>query len=138
MTVRILSTTSTMAGNVGIPYGISTGSEIGAGVIKQEQAGGKKMHCDPVDVAVTDEKSEQSADEQLGSSRKRRKSKKGLDKKFECTVKDCGKSYSRAEHLYRHQLNRKFEYYVYKFVKDSQEYNAKRVISLRVMTSNVS
>jgi hypothetical protein len=41
-----------------------------------------------------------------GSSRKRRRSRKGLDKKFECPHEGCGKSYSRAEHLYRHQLNR--------------------------------
>ncbi len=39
--------------------------------------------------------------------RKRRRSRKGLDKKFECVIDNCGKSYSRAEHLYRHQLNRK-------------------------------
>lgn len=41
-----------------------------------------------------------------GSSRKRRRSRKGLDRKFECPHEGCGKSYSRAEHLYRHQLNR--------------------------------
>ncbi|KAF2091689.1 hypothetical protein K490DRAFT_31945 [Saccharata proteae CBS 121410] len=44
-----------------------------------------------------------------GTSRKRRRSRKGLDKKsdkkFECPHEGCGKSYSRAEHLYRHQLN---------------------------------
>lgn len=40
-------------------------------------------------------------------SRKRRRSRKGLDKKFECPEDGCGRSYSRAEHLYRHQLNRK-------------------------------
>ncbi|KAH6612121.1 fungal-specific transcription factor domain-containing protein [Boeremia exigua] len=45
------------------------------------------------------------ADGELGGSRKRRRSRKGLDKKFECPHGDCGKSYSRAEHLYRHQLN---------------------------------
>ncbi|PUU81286.1 fungal-specific transcription factor domain-domain-containing protein [Tuber borchii] len=38
-------------------------------------------------------------------SRKRRRSRKGLDKKFECPEEGCGRSYSRAEHLYRHQLN---------------------------------
>ncbi|CAO2652862.1 Nn.00g022730.m01.CDS01 [Neocucurbitaria sp. VM-36] len=43
--------------------------------------------------------------EAQGSSRKRRRSRKGLDKKFECPHEGCGKSYSRAEHLYRHQLN---------------------------------
>ena len=43
-----------------------------------------------------------------GTPRKRRRSRKGLDKKFECPQENCGKSYSRAEHLYRHQLNREF------------------------------
>jgi len=46
------------------------------------------------------------ADDGHGSSRKRRRSRKGLDKKFECPHEGCAKSYSRAEHLYRHQLNR--------------------------------
>ncbi len=32
-------------------------------------------------------------------SRKRRRSRKGLDKKFLCPQEGCGKSYSRAEHL---------------------------------------
>ncbi|QDS69782.1 hypothetical protein FKW77_010338 [Venturia effusa] len=41
----------------------------------------------------------------VGNSKKRRRSRKGLDKKFECPHEGCGKSYSRAEHLYRHQLN---------------------------------
>ncbi|QIX00297.1 hypothetical protein AMS68_005814 [Peltaster fructicola] len=36
--------------------------------------------------------------------KKRRVIKTG-DKKYECPEADCGKSYSRAEHLYRHQLN---------------------------------
>ncbi|CAK7206862.1 hypothetical protein SEUCBS139899_009668 [Sporothrix eucalyptigena] len=40
-----------------------------------------------------------------GPARKRRRSRKGLDKKFECPHAGCGKSYSRAEHLHRHQLN---------------------------------
>lgn len=35
-----------------------------------------------------------------GPTRKRRRSRKGLDKRFECTAEGCGKSYSRAEHLY--------------------------------------
>lgn len=43
-----------------------------------------------------------------GKLRKRKRSRKGLDKKFDCPHKGCGKSYSRAEHLYRHQLNREF------------------------------
>lgn len=49
---------------------------------------------------------EDGAEGEAGGSRKRRRSRKGLDKKFECPHEGCGKSYSRAEHLYRHQLNR--------------------------------
>lgn len=33
------------------------------------------------------------------TARKRRRSRKGLDKKFECPAEGCGKRYSRAEHL---------------------------------------
>lgn len=35
-----------------------------------------------------------------GPIRKRRRSRKGLDKKFACAQPGCGKTYSRAEHLY--------------------------------------
>ena len=38
--------------------------------------------------------------------KKKRRVVKLSDKKYECPQPDCGKSYSRAEHLYRHQLNR--------------------------------
>lgn len=41
-----------------------------------------------------------SSNSEGGPARKRRRSRKGLDKKFECPQKGCGKSYSRAEHLY--------------------------------------
>ncbi|KAK3075751.1 hypothetical protein LTR53_000689 [Teratosphaeriaceae sp. CCFEE 6253] len=37
--------------------------------------------------------------------RKKRKLIKNSDKKYQCPHGDCGKAYSRAEHLYRHQLN---------------------------------
>jgi len=38
--------------------------------------------------------------------RKKRRIIKVTDKKYDCPHPDCGKAYSRAEHLYRHQLNR--------------------------------
>ncbi|KAM3420035.1 hypothetical protein BST61_g3345 [Cercospora zeina] len=38
-------------------------------------------------------------------SKKKRRVVKTMDKKYECPERDCGKAYSRAEHLYRHQLN---------------------------------
>jgi hypothetical protein len=41
----------------------------------------------------------QSSGTEGGPARKRRRSRKGLDKKFECPESGCGKSYSRAEHL---------------------------------------
>lgn len=42
------------------------------------------------------------------SPKKRKRSRKSdSGKKFECQHEGCGKSYSRAEHLYRHQLNRR-------------------------------
>ena len=49
-----------------------------------------------------------SPDDGKGSAadRRRKRSRKGLDKKYTCPQDGCGKSYSRAEHLYRHQLNR--------------------------------
>ncbi|KAK6380663.1 hypothetical protein LTS17_004863 [Exophiala oligosperma] len=37
--------------------------------------------------------------------KKRKVVKPNPDKKFECKHEGCGKAYSRAEHLYRHQLN---------------------------------
>lgn len=40
-----------------------------------------------------------SSPDEEGPSRKRRRSRKGLDKKFECPQEGCGKTYSRAEHL---------------------------------------
>lgn len=42
-----------------------------------------------------------------GKPRNRKRSRKGLDKSHVCPHHGCGKSYSRAEHLSRHQLNRK-------------------------------
>ena len=41
-------------------------------------------------------------------TKKKRKVIKESDKKYHCPHDDCGKAYSRAEHLYRHQLNRRF------------------------------
>ncbi|EAW12006.1 putative C2H2 finger domain protein [Aspergillus clavatus NRRL 1] len=40
-----------------------------------------------------------------GPRKRKRIRKVNSDRKFECTHEGCGKSYSRAEHLYRHQLN---------------------------------
>ena len=50
----------------------------------------------------------ENGENDCGKQRKRKRSRKGLEKNFPCPHPDCGKSYSRAEHLYRHQLNREF------------------------------
>lgn len=47
-----------------------------------------------------DDNHDNSSNAEDGPSRKRRRSRKGLDKKFECPHDGCGKSYSRAEHLF--------------------------------------
>ncbi|KAM3556589.1 hypothetical protein ARSEF4850_005453 [Beauveria asiatica] len=39
------------------------------------------------------------------AKKRKRKSRKGLEKRFTCEIDACGKVYSRAEHLQRHQLN---------------------------------
>lgn len=59
--------------------------------------------ADSVSLSLTDER----------PSKKRKKSPKQLDlntaeRKFHCSHDGCDKSYSRAEHLYRHQLNRMY------------------------------
>lgn len=60
-------------------------------------------HIEPypdVDADGEDVKDANSSNSEAGGPvRKRRRSRKGLDKKFECSEKDCGKTYSRAEHL---------------------------------------
>lgn len=52
------------------------------------------------------EEKEDGGEDAGGKPRKRKRSRKGLEKNFPCPHQGCGKSYSRAEHLYRHQLNR--------------------------------
>lgn len=47
-----------------------------------------------------DDRQDSSSNGEEGPNRKRRRSRKGLDKKFECPHAGCGKSYSRAEHLF--------------------------------------
>lgn len=53
-----------------------------------------------------DEKNDGAGPSANGKPRKRKRSRKGSDKSFPCLQHGCGKNYSRAEHLYRHQLNR--------------------------------
>lgn len=53
---------------------------------------------DPMSSRVGDYHNEGSSNSE-GPTRKKRRSRKGLEKRFECTADGCGKHYSRAEHL---------------------------------------
>lgn len=55
---------------------------------------------------MADIKMEEGGEVQPPSPKRPRKVKPNADKKFECKFEGCGKVYSRAEHLYRHDLNR--------------------------------
>ena len=76
----------------------------------QEDIRGRKQDRDRSSTAKaeddTGEEREDGGGASNGRPRKRKRSRKGLDKNFPCPQEGCGKSYSRAEHLYRHQLNR--------------------------------
>lgn len=77
--------------------------------IKQEHDSGRgrpREGSEEKDADLVDDDGADGDDGKAGSSnsdggpaRKRRRSRKGLDKKFECPQEGCGKSYSRAEHL---------------------------------------
>lgn len=76
------------------------------GVTSEELQRGRKKAREE-DYIKEDDDDEEGT--QNGGQRKRKRSRKALDKKFQCPQEGCGKSYSRAEHLYRHQLNREFQ-----------------------------
>lgn len=73
-----------------------------------DESRGRRRNRDGTNPDDADPNGGHESAEGTGNSKKRRRSRKGLDKKFECPHEGCGKSYSRAEHLYRHQLNRTY------------------------------
>ncbi|KAI4176755.1 MAG: hypothetical protein LQ343_000848 [Gyalolechia ehrenbergii] len=72
-----------------------------------EPVRGRRQDRESTSTAKAEDESEddREVDGTHGKPRKRKRSRKGLEKSFPCTFESCGKSYSRAEHLYRHQLN---------------------------------
>ncbi|KAI5801024.1 fungal-specific transcription factor domain-containing protein [Pyronema domesticum] len=72
---------------------------------EEERRGRDPSSREDADDGASDNGGDDAGAQGNGTTRKRRRSRKGLDKKFECDHPGCGKSYSRAEHLYRHQLN---------------------------------
>ncbi len=77
----------------------------------QDDLRGRKQERDRSSTAKADDDSVEEKEGGRGGAdarpRKRKRSRKGLEKNYACQHEGCGKSYSRAEHLYRHQLNRK-------------------------------
>lgn len=61
---------------------------------------------DESDLEMENAPADGTTDSMATKGKKRRRSRKGLDKKYPCKTPGCGKTYSRAEHLYRHMLNR--------------------------------
>ncbi|OAA47599.1 C2H2 finger domain protein [Metarhizium rileyi] len=51
----------------------------------------------PSELSITEKKANSTS---AGISGKKRRSRKGLGKRFDCSVEGCGRSYSRAEHLH--------------------------------------
>ena len=106
-----MTDTATIVKNVSYnspPSSISDLSQHEADVLR-----GRRLHRDRSITAKADEDScdrNEAAVDHIsdGKHRKRKRSRKGLDKSFVCPHQGCGRCYSRAEHLYRHQLNRKF------------------------------
>lgn len=71
-----------------------------------EEVRGRRPDRESSSTAKAEDDSGDDKDGISGKPRKRKRSRKGLDKNFPCKHDGCGKKYSRAEHLYRHQLNR--------------------------------
>lgn len=77
----------------------STIAAVGGVLLKHEGPGTEDQEAD----------AEHEYDD-ISSSRPKKKRRviQESDKKYECPHTGCTKAYSRAEHLYRHQLNRKW------------------------------
>lgn len=86
------------------------------GVAAAVQDHSKPQAKDDAKTSTTSEDADRDAVYELDDSthpsskptKKKRRVIKTPDKKYQCPADDCGKSYSRAEHLYRHQLNRMY------------------------------
>ncbi|CAK4030880.1 related to C2H2 finger domain [Lecanosticta acicola] len=78
----------------------------GVGSTMQAEKAAAAAAASPNDENVEMEDAEHEVDDLAANKpKKKRRVIKTSDKKYECPQPDCGKSYSRAEHLYRHQLN---------------------------------
>lgn len=76
--------------------------------VAEHTKGRKRTRDDSFDEAATNGSYATVKASGLHANSQAEKSRNKFDynKRFECKFEGCGKSYSRAEHLYRHQLNR--------------------------------
>jgi len=87
------------------PSSLSDASQVD----NEESRGRRQERARSTTAKAEDDTGDEKADPGDGAGGKqcrRKRSRKGLEKNFPCPHGGCGKSYSRAEHLYRHQLNR--------------------------------
>ena len=89
------------------PSSVTDGSRQDTESTQGQQEGSGSSEGLNGEVGSGEETEGQASNQGSGTHRKRKRSRKGLDKKYHCSHEGCAKSYSRAEHLYRHQLNRK-------------------------------
>ena len=89
------------------PSSVTDGSQPDTESVRGRKQDRESSDGQKADDASGDEVEGSNSKSSSGQHRKRKRSRKGLDKKYHCPHEGCGKSYSRAEHLYRHQLNRR-------------------------------
>ena len=81
----------------------------------------KRPRLDP-SLSTSNADDQTGVDTQTSANSRRHSSSTRTDgrRRFECTYAGCGRNYSRAEHLYRHQLNRTYDFLVPKDLARSQ------------------
>jgi uncharacterized Zn-finger protein len=89
---------------------VETNSSIVGAMTETHKAAQRQRRVDDEEIEDPDADPAGSPSEEMPDApptkKRRRGAKANSEKKFECKHEGCGKSYSRAEHLYRHQLNR--------------------------------
>ncbi|KAK8211541.1 hypothetical protein M8818_003195 [Zalaria obscura] len=95
--------TTTATGTATATGTVSASPSDGSGVA-QKRSRSRMSSSEDVD-AEHEPDIEHNADDDKPKKRRRVVKMADKDKKYGCPAEGCGKSYSRAEHLYRHQLN---------------------------------
>lgn len=93
--------------SVDLPINASTASSVPNSSLPRDLSDADDAYSDEMGEAVVGEKEKDKHSSSAGPPRKRRRSRKGLEKQYECDAPGCGKRFTRSEHLSRHQLNRR-------------------------------